>query len=156
MVDKEIQRYAEEHNEPKMAKALGGVSFPNSESIDIAIAGDNGVVKHGIELKTIVSNKAGKITMKTDAIKRKATWERKNKATIHTVVLDDSKVFNAGGPGVHDESQRRIFYRRGYGSFRVATMHEVKDVKELKKLINTSKRDLPPAAKSLEMDLEPT
>jgi len=147
MVDKHIQRYAEEHNEPRMAKSLGGVSFPDGEPIDIAIAGPNGVVKHGIELKTVVANSNGKITMKGDAIARKKSWERKNKATIHTVVIDDSAVFNAKGEGKHDESKRKIYYRRGYGSFRFNGMHQVKDVAELKSLFDTPTRKLPPGAR---------
>lgn len=147
MVDKGIQRYAEEHNEPRVAEALGGVSFPDGEPIDIAIAGENGVVQHGVELKTIVKNSNGKITMKGDAIARKAKWERKNKAKIHTIVVDDTDVFNAGGEGKHDESKRKIYYANGYGSFRIATMHQVKDMEEVKKLMNTPYGKPPQAAK---------
>jgi hypothetical protein len=148
LVGKEIQRYAEEHNEPAVAKALGGLSFKDNEPVDIVMGDpDGGTVKHGIELKTVVANTNGKITMKGDALARKRTWARKNKATFHTVVIDDSKVFNAGGKGKHDESQRRILYRRGAGSFRLSKMHECKDMAELKTLINTKTQKLPPGAK---------
>lgn len=147
MVDKRIQRYAEEHNEPRVAKALGGVSFPDGEPIDIAISGNDGALKHGVELKTIVKNSNGKITMKGDAIARKAKWERKNKAKIHTIVIDDSEVFNANGEGKHDESKRKIYYANGYGSFRIATMHQAKDMDEVKSLMNTPYKQLPEAAK---------
>lgn len=147
MVDKVIQRYSEEHNEPKFAKAMGGVSFPNGEAVDVALPGDNGVVAHGIELKTMVKNANNKITMKRSAMERKAAWERKNKAPFHTVVLDDHQVFNAKGEGQHDESKRRIFYRRGYGSFRVGSMHEVKDLAELRQMMNMKEGQLPPAAR---------
>jgi hypothetical protein len=147
MVDKTIQRYAEEYNEPRVAKALGGVSFPNGEPIDIAIAGNDGVVKHGVELKTMVANRNGKITMKGDAIARKKAWERKNKAPIHTVVLDDSAVMNANGEGKHDESKRKIYYANGYGSFRIGSLHEVKGgMDEVKQLMNTPYKKLPPGA----------
>lgn len=145
MVDSKIQRYAEEHNEPKFAKAVGGLSFKDNEPVDVVV-GSGGVVKHGVELKTMVSNKAGKITMKRSAMERKAAWEKANKATYHTVVLDDSKVFNAKGEGKHDESKRVMYYRRGFGSFRVATMHPVKDHAELKKLMNAPAHELPAAA----------
>jgi len=144
-VDATIQRYAEEHNEPKFAKAVGGLSFKDNEPVDVVV-GTGGVIQHGIELKTMVTNKANKITMKRSAMERKAEWEKANKATFHTVVIDDSAVFNAKGEGQHDESKRRIFYRRGFGSFRVAGMHEVKNVAELKKLLNTPGNKLPPAA----------
>jgi len=68
---------------------------------------------------------------------------------MHTVVVDDTKVFNANGPGKHDESQRRLFYRRGFGSYRVDGMHEVKGgMKELKQLLLMDKRKLPKGAKA--------
>lgn len=146
MVDSKIQRYAEEKNEPEMAKALGGLSYKDNEPVDI-VMGDEGVVKHGIELKTVISNKAGKITMKGEALARKRTWARNNKAQFHTVVLDDSRVYNAGGEGVHDISQRKILYRRGAGSFRLSKMHVCKDTDELKTLINTPTKKLPSGAK---------
>lgn len=146
MVDSEIQRYAEEHNEPAVAKALGGLSFKDNEPVDIVI-GSKGVVTAGVELKTVVKNSNGKITMKGDALARKRTWARKNKATFHTVVLDDSKVFNAKGPGKHDESKRIILYRRGAGSFRLAKMYQCKDMNEVKTLINTPMKKLPMGAK---------
>jgi hypothetical protein len=154
MVDKEIQRYCEQHNEGQIAKALGGVSFPDSEPIDIAVPGPDGIVKHGIELKTMVANSNAKLTMKTDAQKRKRAWERKNKATVHTLVLDDSKVFNAKGPGKHDLSKRIIYYRRGYGSFRISSMHKVANMAEVKTLLNTPTRQLPPGAKSMSLSLQ--
>jgi hypothetical protein len=148
LIDKSVQRYAEEHNEPRFAKAMGGVSFPNGEPADVVLAGPDGRVRHGIELKTMVDNKNNKITMKRSAMDRKAAWERKNKATFHTVVLDDHAVFNANGPGEHDESKRRIFYRRGFGSFRVGTMYEVKGgLDELKRLLDTPKNRLPAGAR---------
>lgn len=146
LVDKDIQRYAEEHNEPAFAKAMGGVSFPNGEPVDVAIPGADGRVAHGVELKTMVDNTNNKITMKRSAMERKAAWERKNKAPVHTVVFDDQEVFNANGPGEHDESKRVIYYRRGYGSFRVGTMHRCKDLAELKKLMAMDEKKLPAAA----------
>jgi hypothetical protein len=146
LVDKDIQRYAEEHNEPKFAKAIGGLSFKDNEAVDIVV-GKGGRVQHGVELKTMVDNANNKITMKRSAMERKAEWERKNNATFHTVVFDDHQVKDAKGPGKHDESKRRIFYRRGYGSFRVGSMHEVKDVAELRKLFDTPDAKLPEGAK---------
>lgn len=141
-VDSEIQRYAEEGNEPQLAKKLGGSSLRNSEPVDIIVAKD-GKIRHGIELKTMVDNKANKITMKRSAMEKKAAWEKANKAKFHTVVFDDSKVFNANGKGKHDYSKRRIFYRRGYGSFRVNAMMEVKSVAELQRTMDTPLRSLP-------------
>ena len=140
MVDREIQRYAEQHNEPQVAKALGGVSFPDSEAVDIVVAGPTGAVQVGIELKTIVSNKAQKITMKESAMKRKRTWQRKNKARIWTVVLDDTLVYNAKGPGRHDFSKRVIYAKKGFGSFRIKTIQRIESMQELKVLLNSLRR----------------
>ena len=145
VIGAEIQRYAEEHNEPEFAKEVGGLSFKDNEPVDV-VMGEGGVVKHGIELKTMVDNGNSKITMKRSAMDRKADWEKANKATFHTVVIDDQNVFNANGPGKHDKSKRKIFYRRGYGSFRVPTMHQVKSLEELKTLLNTPNEKLPAAA----------
>lgn len=146
MVDAKIQRYAEEHNEKRFAKRIGGLSLDDNEPVDVVLPG-LGPREHGIELKTMVENKNNKITMKRSAMEAKAKWERKHKAKIHTVVLDDSAVFNANGDGEHDESKRRIFYRRGYGSFRVGTMYEVKGgMAELKQLLNVDRKKLPQGA----------
>jgi hypothetical protein len=146
MVDSKIQRYAEEHNEPEIAKQLGGLSYKDNEPVDI-VCGKDGVVTDGVELKTIIKNSNGKITMKGDALARKRTWARKNKATFHTVVVDDSKVFNANGPGKHDISQREIYYRRGAGSFRISKMYKCKDMAEVKTMMQTPTRKLPEGAK---------
>lgn len=148
-VDKEIQRYAEEHNESAVAKKLGGKALPDNEAADVVVEAGEPPKIHGLELKTMVVSGNRKVTMKGDAQARKRTWERKNKATMHTVVVDDTRVFNANGPGKHDESQRRIFYRRGFGSYRVDGMHEVKGgMKELKELLSMDKRKLPKGAKA--------
>jgi hypothetical protein len=147
MTDKEVQRYSEEHNEPMIAKQLGGMSFPDSEPVDIAAPDEHGVVQHGLEVKTIVDNSNGKITMDTYAQVRKINWEQANKATLHTLVVDDSKVFNAKGPGLHDESQREFYYRRGAaGSARINSMYKAGSMDEVKQLMSMPEKDLPKGA----------
>jgi len=143
-VDKEIQRYAEEFNEPHFARMIGGSSLDDNEPADIVVS-INGKA-HGIELKTMTVGANRKLTMKKSAMDRKKAWERKNKGTMHTVVYDDTAVFNAKGPGKHDFSKRRIYYRRGYGSFRVDTMLEVTNEKALKKLMTKTASQLPKSA----------
>ncbi len=143
LVDKEIQRYAETYNEPRFAKVVGGVSFPDSEPVDVAIAGDKaqkaswqqeserylsekesgrkpspmrieGKARHGIELKTMtVQGENNKITMDSYSQIRKLLWEKEHGATFHTVISDDRAVINAKGAGQHDETKRRYYYRRG-------------------------------------------
>lgn len=184
MVDKTIQRYAEEHNEPQIAAALGGVSFPDSEPMDIAIAGNakhkekwakeaerwkaekaagknppdkmdtTGPLAHAVEMKTVVDNSNGKITMDSYSQIRKLNMEKERGATFHTIVVDDSRVFNAKGPGQHDESKRRIFYRRGVaGSARYEGMHQAKDMNEVRKLMSTPEKNLPAAAQRTDSEL---
>lgn len=139
------QRYSEEHNEPMLAKAVGGLSLRDNEPIDIMVVKE-GIVKHGIELKTMLSNKADKITMKREALDRKAAWVEKNHAHFHTVVFDDKQAFNANGAGKHDHSKREIYYKRGAGSFRISSMHKVGSVEELNTLMDTPSAELPKAA----------
>lgn len=178
MVDKDVQRYAEEHNEAHLAKALGGVSLPDSEAMDVAIAGNpadkskwekeaarwqadkaagknppkkmdiSGEMTHAVEMKTSVISKNRQIDMNPYAQVRKIVAEKERGAVLHTVVYDDHDVYNAKGPGQHDESKRRIFYRRGVGGskFPIDGMHEVKDAGELKTLMNMPDKQLPAKA----------
>lgn len=146
MVDKDIQRYSEEHNEPILAKGLKGRALKDNEAADV-VTQDGGKVAHGAELKTVVENKAAKVTMHHDAMERKAQWQKETGATFHTVIFDDTKVKDADGPGKHDDSQRQIYYRRGAGSFRLSSMQPVKSMKELRGLMDTPDENLPDAAK---------
>jgi HK97 family phage portal protein len=147
MVDKSIQRYAEERNEPRMAKALGGVSLPDGEPIDIAIRKGSKVV-HGIELKTMVDNSNGKITMDKYAQVRKIVWEQESGAAFHTIVSDDTDVYGTcDSEGKCDESKRKYYYRRGVaGSARIGSLHPVKNEAELNRLMKLPEDKLPPAA----------
>jgi hypothetical protein len=145
-VGKDIQRYAEEHNEPQFAKGVGGLSYADNEPVDV-VAGRGGRVEHGIELKTMVSNKASKLTMDRYAQVRKVAWEGKNDATFHTCVIDDREVYNAKGAAKHDESKRVYYYRRGVaGSARIESMQKCKSIGEVKKLMATPEANLPPGA----------
>lgn len=152
----EVQRYSEEHNEAGLAKALGGkleakdaptkiASLRDNEPVDISLS-HNGVIQHGIELKTMTDNKNGQIFIKKEAQARKDKWMAENHAPIHVVVFDDQKVYNANGPGKHDESKRKMYYRRGYANFSVTAMHPVENVADLHKLMNTPDKDLPKKA----------
>lgn len=153
LVDAGVQRYAEEHNEPRFAKAMGGVSFPNSEAVDVAIPGKSGTVAHGVELKTMTAGKDDKITMNAYAQVRKKLWEQGQGATFHTVVSDDRAVKDANGAGKHDDSKRVYYYRRGIaGSARIGSMHRVESEAELKRLMSLPEDKLPPAARRTEKD----
>lgn len=156
-VDKVIQRYSEERNEPVLARTLSGDLLPkrlnDNEPVDVQLNDEHGNVQHGIELKTMVDNKASKITMSKSAVQKKMEWERSTGRAIHTVVFDDQGIYNAGGEGVHgDESGRTTYYKRGYGSFRTGTMERVRDAAHLQQLIHMPDADLPKNARGPKRD----
>jgi hypothetical protein len=150
-VGKDIQRYSEEHNEPILAAGLKrsgstALTLRDNEPADV-LRVRGGKITDGIELKTQVIGANDKITMKASAQTRKAAWMRENQADFHTVVFDDRKVFNAGGEGKHDDTQRVMLYRRGFGSFRTGGMHRVADMDELDRLLSMPAADLPSGAR---------
>ena len=140
MVDGEIQRYAEEHNESVLAKLLGGVSHPDHEPKDIST--ETALV----ELKTIFNNSNQKLTMDSYSQIRKVVEETNTGKAFHTIVFDDTRVMHAKGPGKHDPSKRVCYYRRGIaGSARIGTMHRC-TMAELKLLVKMDDADLPSTA----------
>ena len=147
ITDAVIQQYSEENNEPILAKATGGLSLRDNEPVDVLVT-KNGMIQHGIELKTMISNKSGKITMEKDALQRKREWQEQNFAPMHTVVFDDRDVYDANGPGQHDPSKRVIYYRLGAGSFRVGAMQKVSNVNDLNALLATPPDSLPSKART--------
>ncbi len=142
LIDRDDQRYSEEGNEPQLAQMVGGKRGEANAPVDVVTpSGD------GIELKTITKGTNDKITMSKSAVANKDAWVAKSKRDLHTVVFDDRLVKDAGGPGAHDTSKRAVYYRRGYGSFRIGTMHRVRGgAAELRRLIATPSKRLPAAA----------
>lgn len=171
LVDRRIQRYAEEHEEPDIARKIGGVWIKGDGPVDVEIKNKYGKIKHGIELKVVVDNNNDKITMHGSAEAKKAAWEKKHKATFHTVVIDDSgcvahnltgketrrgktkkiadslERYLAGDKKAMDMSKRKIYYRRGFGSFRFHNMQPIKDFKELRHILDVPDDQLPKPAR---------
>lgn len=142
LIDRSHQRYAEEHNEPRLAKVLGGQSHPDNEPKDISTDKDL------IEMKTLLSNGNDKLTMDSYSQVRKIVAEREEGKTFHTIVSDDRRVFNARGDGQHDDSQRVYYYRRGVaGSARIGSMHLCESEAELKRVMAMPDDQLPEAAR---------
>ena len=138
------QRYAEVQ-EVRLAESIGGKSLPDNEAIDVHVKGKSG--EHGLELKTMVSGKNDKITMKASAVARKVAWEKEAAGrTMHTVVLDHRDKFGSGeNAALH--SGHEIYYKRGVGAFRIGTMHKVKDHEELLRILDMPESELPVAAR---------
>lgn len=147
VIDRVVQRYAEERNERILADRLGAEAGRDNEPWDLHIK-EGTQTKHLVEVKTMISNQARQIKMSADAVERKRGWASYRNAEFHTVVLDHTQVYNKYGEGKHGEfDEGQIFYRRGAGSFKVDTMHSVARVEDLQALFNTPTRLLPEAAR---------
>lgn len=164
-VDAPMQRYAENVNELALSQAVEGASLKDNQPVDVVTFADGwkpsgplsnqefeaAIAEHGlghcIEMKTKLVGHKDKVEMSKDSMKKKRKFQRDYGATIHTIAFDDRKVFNAGGEGEHDISQRRMYYRRGFGGFSYSQMYEVTSTEELNKLLNMTKRQLPKGAK---------
>lgn len=143
-VDRSVQQYAEEYNEPRFAKVVRGVSHSDNEPMDVtAHTGDL------VELKTMCVGADDKLTMNSYAQVRKIVKEREAGRPFHTVVSDDRKVFNAKGEGAHgNESQRVYYYRRGVaGSARLEALHRCESEAELLQLMALPESELPEKAR---------
>lgn len=135
-VDKTTQQKADEV-EHSAAKSLGGISFKDSEPVDVVIGDPNGVLQHGIEFKHVSLGANDKLTMNTYAQIRKINWEKQNKSTFHTLVFDDRD----------GEKKRVIYYRRGVaGSARLGSMYRCKDLAEAQAMMAMDEKKLPEAA----------
>jgi phage gp29-like protein len=133
-IGRDEQRRADEL-EHTVAKDVGGVSFKDSEPVDVVI-GKNGVIEHGIEFKAVLSGKNDKLTMNSYAQVRKIDWEKRNKTVFHTLVAD-----------VRGGAKPSYYYRRGVaGSARLGSLHKAKDINEVKRLMRMSDKELPAAA----------
>lgn len=167
-VGRTVQRYAEEHNEPRFAKVLGGQShsLPDSEPLDVNWKDKSGKQIGNVELKTIILQKNDKITMDSYSQVRKTLKEQETGAAFHSVFSDDRKVFgakgdigdkNPGDPGykeLHDDSKREYYYRRGIaGSARLGSMYKCKNEAELKRMMSLPDEQLPEAAKRTDAHL---
>jgi hypothetical protein len=123
----EAQRHAE-NNELHVRKMVGGTRTEDNLPVDVEVK-INGRL-HGIEVKTMINNTDDKIKVRTDARERKEQWARDNKATVHTVVIDDRKKF-----GHERYSGHGLYYRRGAGSFRLQNMTKVTSASHLRRLM---------------------
>lgn len=148
-VNKAVQRYSEERNEPVLARGMrrGGADafhLRDNQPVDV-VRTRAGRITDGVELKTKVFGVHNQIKMSDTAQARKAAWMAAHpRAQFHTIVFDDRKVYNAQGEGKHGPvTERVILYRRGFGSFRTGGMQRVRDMEELDRLMNMPTKDLP-------------
>jgi len=117
---REKQRVAESQ-EVHVAEILGLNVHGDNDPVDVS--GEMNGKRHAVEVKTFISNSNDKVTVHPDSLKRKTAWARKNKAQLHTVVVD----LRTG--------TRELYYRRGGGSFRLGTLTPVVSAGHLKALV---------------------
>lgn len=124
-----------EANETLIARMIRGQALDNNEAMDVIT--QLGGKRHGAEVKTFIDNANDKITVKKEPLARKLQWARSNRATLHTIIVDDRDVF-----AKHLFSGNKYYYARGSGSFRRSTMIPVKDAKDLQALMQMTTAQL--------------
>ena len=107
--------------EAMVFKIIGGEHLPDNEPMDIIVTVRGRTI--GVEVKTVIHNKADKITVHPESRERKEKWLKKNKATGFTVIVD-----------VRGKTPR-VLARQGVGSFRLANMTEIRNSKQLRELM---------------------
>lgn len=149
---KKEQMHAEE-NKRWLAAALGGQTEEEAtgpgqidkKPFDVRVRSREG--NRDIELKTIMSRKDNAISVHDDALHRKALHVEANPGTtFHTVVIDDRETWE-GGQHSGKFSGHRIYYQRGSKKMSTGSMHRVKSVAELKRLLAMADGELPEKAR---------
>lgn len=120
-------------NEERIARMLG--TKPNGDNDPLDVVLTLGGRTHGLEVKTFTDNSNDKVTMHPESLARKEKWARKEKAALHTVVIDARRTFNDGAHR-KDYSGHGLYYRAGAGSFRLAGMTPVRDAAHLRALVS--------------------
>lgn len=77
----------------------------------------------GVEVKTLMDNKNDKITMHPESVARKQQWARRERAALHTVVVD-----LRNGPA-------QMYHRSGIGSFRLGGLTPIASAAHLRRLV---------------------
>lgn len=128
------QQHAEK-NELEVRQMLGPKAKRTDDNLPVDVTTKVNGKAVGVEVKTLINNTNDKITMRAGAIEKKAAWEKENNGRVHTVVIDDRKRLGNAGYSGH-----RIYFREGYGSFRLSSMTPVRSAGHLQSLIAGKKR----------------
>lgn len=111
------QRIAD-RTEVEVADELGGKRIGDNQPFDVVVGGT------GIEVKTIVDAKVGKITMRRECRLRKLDEARKAGLTKVVTVVKDVR-----------GASPQYYYKEGVGSFRLSGMTPVSSLAELKGVV---------------------
>jgi hypothetical protein len=101
-----------------------------SKGLSIARTGDNRPFdlvqgKVAVEVKTLLSNNANKLTMHKESLARKVAFAEKNRLRAYTVAVDKRE----------GATKPTYYVRKGVGSFRVDKMTKVSGMRALKAFI---------------------
>ena len=107
-----------------LSKSIGIPRTPDNAAFDLRTPDT------GIEVKTLIHGKNGKITMSKAAIGRKLAEQSAEGIEIHTVVVDRRAAWNSGNA----MGNATYYYRKGVGSFQLSAMKQV-SLAELKEIV---------------------
>lgn len=102
---------------------------------------------HQLEIKSLLKGSKQAISVHPDALYRKVMFMQDNPTArgYHTIVVDDRNDYE-GGAHSENYSGHRLYYKRGSGRYSLASMHRVRYMAELRRLILTDDADLPEKA----------
>jgi hypothetical protein len=145
----QVRRQVADRAEKTMADRLGGKRLKDYEAFDVHVAKAGGAGKHVVEVKTMQHGSRPTLSVHPNAFVRKIDHARKNKDdTFHTVLMD-LRATSEGGVHAAQYSGHDIYYKRTSGPFSVSKMYKVKDMDELKRLIEAPGNKLPKAARAV-------
>jgi len=145
----QVRRQVADRAEKRIATAIGGKRLKDYEAMDVHVAKAGGVGKHVIEVKSMQFGSAPSLSVHPHAFVRKIDYARKNKDdTFHTVLMD-LRGTAEGGAHAAKYSGHDMYYRRTSGPFSISKMYKVKDMSELKRLIESPPNKLPKAARGV-------
>jgi hypothetical protein len=140
------RKYADDQ-ERDVARGVGGVRLDDYEPHDVIAPKGRGKGDHAIEVKSLIYGKKEQLSVHENALLRKVEDVGANPdRTYHTIVLDKRNVAE-GGAHEGNYSGHDLYYRRASGPYTVATMHKVKDMAELRQLLDAPNESLPAAAR---------
>lgn len=133
--------------EREIARGIGGKRLDDYQPHDVLVPKPGGKGDHAIEVKSLIFGKKRQLAVHENALLRKVEDAAAHPGrTYHTVVVDGRNVAE-GGVHAANYSGHTLYYRRASGPYTVTTMYKVKNMAELKKLLDTPDERLPAAAR---------
>lgn len=149
------EHHAADQVSHSVAKGIGGVTEEHAggpgqkdkKPFDVRAPKEVGKGHNDVEVKSLLKGGKQTISVHDDALLRKVEHAKANpQNTFHTVVVDKRATYQSG---IHKDgySGHELYYKRGSGRYALSKMHKVKNMAELKTLINTPDKKLPEKAR---------